>query len=508
MTVVASAAAVLAAAAALLRWLRVSQREHYLAGSVVRCLTRWLWRRPPNLPAAVAWVVGLGAALLLTGWAGVAAGIATAAVGVALPLGMGVLGSPRLKPTRRAVVLGVTAALLAAGALLGVAVPLTAAAAAALAPAVALLAVDAAAWLLHPVEKRSAKRFQRAAEAKLDEIRPDVVAVTGSYGKTTVKGHIRDLCAAQLTVLATPASWNNQAGLSRAVNEQLSRGTEVFVAEMGTYGKGEIADLVAWVHPRVSVLTAVGPVHLERFRTIDAIVEAKSEVFHGAEVCIVNVDDERLEALAAHLRIAGAPDVVRVGTRPDRFDLHVLAEEVGDDLRVQVDGTDLVTLPRGSLHGGNVACAVAAALAVGVERPAVAAALPRLEPPPSRAKPAVSDRGVVVIDDTFNSNPAGAHEAVRALLRTPGSGRRVVVTPGMVELGPEQAAANRDLSAFVDTSGAGLLVVGWTNRAALLAGCRSATLVPDREAARQWVRANLGDGDAVLWENDLPDTYP
>ena len=165
-------------------------------------------------------------------------------------------------------------------------------------------------------------------------------------------------------------------------------------------------------------------------------------------------------------------------------------------------------MPRGSLHGGNVACAVAAALAVGVERPAVAAALPRLEPPPSRAKPAVSDRGVVVIDDTFNSNPTGAHEAVRALLRTPGSGRRVVVTPGMVELGPEQAAANRDLSAFVDTSGAELLVVGWTNRAALLAGCRSATLVPDREAARQWVRANLGDGDAVLWENDLPDTYP
>jgi UDP-N-acetylmuramoyl-tripeptide--D-alanyl-D-alanine ligase len=113
-----------------------------------------------------------------------------------------------------------------------------------------------------------------------------------------------------------------------------------------------------------------------------------------------------------------------------------------------------------------------------------------------------------LIDDTFNSNPAGARAAFESLRRLAPEGRQVVITPGMVELGDAQADANRELASMVAHAGAGLVVVGWTNRAALMSGHPTADVVPDRERARQWVRANLRGGDAVLWENDLPDHYP
>jgi hypothetical protein len=125
-----------------------------------------------------------------------------------------------------------------------------------------------------------------------------VVAVTGSYGKTSTKGHIAHLVRPDRTVVATPASFNNRAGLARAVNEHLADGTEVFVAEMGTYGPGEIAELCRWCPPDISVITAIGPVHLERFGSEDRIVEAKSEILRAGDDVVLAVDDPRLAALA------------------------------------------------------------------------------------------------------------------------------------------------------------------------------------------------------------------
>ena len=105
--------------------------------------------------------------------------------------------------------------------------------------------------------------------------------------------------------MATPASFNNRAGLARAVNEHLADGTEVFVAEMGTYGPGEIADLCRWCPPAIAVITAIGPVHLERFGSEDRIVEAKAEITVPAADVVLQVDDPRLAALADRAEAAG-----------------------------------------------------------------------------------------------------------------------------------------------------------------------------------------------------------
>ena len=159
----------------------------------------------------------------------------------------------------------------------------------------------------------------------------------------------------------------------------------------------------------------------------------------------------------------------------------------------------------------NVACALGLALAIGVDPQVLAERLRSLPVVEHRLTVSVSNSGVVVIDDTYNSNPAGARLALRALTENSEAGRRVVVTPGMVELGPLQKEANREFASDA-VAGAELVVVGWTNRRARLDGAGSDgaswVSVATREEAVAWVRSHLGAGDAVLYENDLPDHYP
>jgi UDP-N-acetylmuramoyl-tripeptide--D-alanyl-D-alanine ligase len=163
------------------------------------------------------------------------------------------------------------------------------------------------------------------------------------------------------------------------------------------------------------------------------------------------------------------------------------------------------------VHLGNVACALAAAFAVGVPPDKVVGRLGGLSVPAHRAARAVSDRGVVVIDDTYNANPSGARHALGQLVSAvPPPRRRAVVTPGMVELGTSQDAANEEFARAVVQAGAVLVAVGWTNRRALVAGAAGGPVVTlgSRAEAREWVRSSLAGGDGVLWENDLPDHYP
>jgi UDP-N-acetylmuramoyl-tripeptide--D-alanyl-D-alanine ligase len=123
----------------------------------------------------------------------------------------------------------------------------------------------------------------------------------------------------------------------------------------------------------------------------------------------------------------------------------------------------------------------------------------------------VAESGVIVIDDTFNANPEGARSALSTLASAAPKGRRVLVTPGMVELGSEQDHENRDLAAAASRVVDTVVIVGRTNRASLLAGVSSRTTVvqmPTRDRAVAWVRRSLKARDAVLYENDLPDHYP
>jgi UDP-N-acetylmuramoyl-tripeptide--D-alanyl-D-alanine ligase len=289
------------------RWLRVSQREHYLAGSTTRFAWRWWGRRLLAPVMAVVALAGTGVAFAYP-----IVAVAPAAIVVLGPPSLGVRGrSAPLTFTRRlrflaALWLVLQALVIGVGLLVH-----HAAAFAALGACAVPVLVDVAAGLLGPVERRLVTPYVTAAQTRLAQVAPTVVAITGSFGKTSTKQHVAYLLAGSRAVVASPASFNNRAGLARAVNEQLLPGTEVFVAEMGTYGKGEIAELCRWCPPSIAVITAIGPVHLERFKTEDAIVAAKSEITEAAHTVVLNVDNPHLAALADRLAAAGTKSVMR-----------------------------------------------------------------------------------------------------------------------------------------------------------------------------------------------------
>ncbi len=495
-----------------LRWLRVAQREHYLPDAASRFALRW-WRSSPlNLAGVTAAAAGI---VLCTRWPTTA--LATAAVVAGGPLGLGIRGrtSPLTWTRRLRTLAAVWAALqvgaVVAGSLRGVG-PVVSAAGALAVPAV----VDAACGITAPLERRLAGRFVRRARTRLEHVAPKVVAVTGSYGKTSTKSYVAHLLSGTTAVVASPASFNNRAGLAREVNEHLAEGTEVFVAEMGTYAPGEIAELCRWIRPDVSVITAVGQVHLERFGSEQSIVEAKAEVLVPSSSVVLAVDDPRLAVLADRCDADGKT-VWRVSARDHAADVCVeLVEGEDGHLRVWVRGEKLTDVSV-EAQAANVACAVAVALELGVPSDVVAMRAATLPSVPHRLEPAPTTSGrCQVLDDTYNANPAGAMTALAALVRLApsGGGRRVVVTPGMVELGRRQAAENARFATAAAEMATDVVVVGRTNRRALLAGAYCAppgpniVVVARRDQAVTWVRDNLGEGDVALFENDLPDHYP
>lgn len=501
-----------------LRWLRVAQREHYLFGSCTRFMVRWyksgwgntllgvfaLW----GLVLSIYWPVGA----IMTG----------IAVGVG-PFGLSLRGrTSRLVWTRRlralsGVWLGLELLVLVIGILLGF--PAVFGAISALLIPVLMDFADA---ILAPVEKKLGARFVKKASRRLAEVKPTVVAITGSYGKTSVKGHLFHLLSEVTGVVASPASFNNRAGLARSINENLVAGTEVFIAEMGTYAVGEIAELCEWVPPDISVITAIGPVHLERFGSEDRILLAKSEIVTRACTVVLNIDDPRLRRLADDLECGsrdphGAKEVVRCSALDRSADVCVIRENTqSNDVSVWCSSQLIahsVTVA-GSLQPINLACALGVAFRLGLSTSSVESTIASIPVVSNRASLILSESGVVIIDDTFNSNPAGARAGLEILKRSiPNTEilhRRVVVTPGMVELGKRQFEENRAFGQDAAEIATDFIIVGRTNRAALLDGAKACNpvCVRDRSEAVEWVRKHLNAGDGVLYENDLPDHYP
>ena len=506
----------LAVASALVwmpKWWRVAQREHYLPGSVNSTLFRWLETTPvPNVGLVLGGLAGTAVTIPATGSGRIWPTVSVVVIAAVTPIGLPLRGkTSKLRFTRRMKTTAGLAVLIWGAALWLLSVFATTWSAATICSLFGFVAVDAALAVAVPLESRLAKRFQRSAEERLDAVRPLVVAITGSYGKTSTKEHLGALLSPVRPTVASPASWNNQAGLSRAINEHLTSSTEVFIAEMGTYGEGEIRRLCRWIKPEVVAITAIGPVHLERMGSIDKIVAAKMEIVEHAKTVVLNVDSPELVEVAE--RITDTHRVIRCsGSRATVADVRVSAQETGAGLQLNYFAESYAL---GSLHPSvqrsNVAVAAALAVESGLPSDRLAALIEDLETGEHRASVSVTDSGITIIDNAFNSNPAGAKEALATLLEHSDVGRSVVVTPGMIELGSLQDPENAEFARLVTDSGCELVIVGRTNRTALR---RGASLVggivievSSRDAAREWVRLNLSAGDGVLWENDLPDHY-
>jgi UDP-N-acetylmuramoyl-tripeptide--D-alanyl-D-alanine ligase len=375
----------------------------------------------------------------------------------------------------------------------------------------------AADLLLRPVQAAINRSYLRRAQRTLADVSPVVIGVTGSFGKTSTKFAIERFLD---DALATPGSFNTPLGVCRTINEELAATHRFFVVEMGAYGVGEIAELCRFVRPSIGVLTAIGPAHLERFGSIDAVRRAKYELIESLPddgVAVMNVDDPIVRELADSTR---GVQIVRYGLdgggRPDITATGVRVGADGSSFTIEDRRTggavDVETRLLGRYAIGHVLAGAAVALSAGRALADLRSAISELTAVEHRLQLIAGAGGVTVIDDAYNSNPDGAAAALEVLEAIPGK-NKVVVSPGIIELGSEQVAANQRFGRRAAEVADYLIVVAKLNRDAITSGASQASngaqvvTVDTLDDATTKLQTILGPGDVVLFENDLPDQY-
>ena len=342
-------------------------------------------------------------------------------------------------------------------------------------------------------------RFVRSAAKKLRESPCLKVGITGSFAKTSVKHIAARLLEKKYRVIATPASYNTPAGIAKCVNEG-GADCDLFLAEMGARKTGDIAELCDMVCPSFAILTGICPQHLETFGSMEALVREKGILAERAEHVILGASAAMYDREGALLegRDFGAENVE---ISPDGT--HFALVLGGERFRV-------TTRLLGRHAAEDIALAAALCFLLGMTPAEIAEGIPALEPIPHRLT-RMDSEGVLVLDDAYNSNIAGAANAVELLKAC--TGRRFVVTPGLVELGELEEGANANLgSRFVGLDG--VILVGETLVLSVRHGYLDAggddsllRVVPTLAAAQEVLEGELREGDAVLFLNDLPDKY-
>ncbi len=371
--------------------------------------------------------------------------------------------------------------------------------------------------VLSPYERYTQRSYYADAVAQLGRVRPFVVGITGSYGKSSSKAMLAHILQFHAPTLAATGSINTVMGITRHIREDLVPGHRFMVVEMGAFGVGSIERLCTLTPPAAGLITAVGDMHLERFGSTDAIRQAKGELARAIPpggILVVNADSPNA------LRIAEESTGLRVLLYGERHP-GTLQTRV-EQMRFTKQGTHFVLQTADRAYSCftpivgrpivlNLAGAFTLAVAVGADPDVAVASFRTLKPVANRLE-VVEDAGITWIRDAYNSNQFGFRAALEVAGALP-AGRRFLVTPGVIELGPEQHSVNRALSreaaAICDTT----VVVSETNRAAFVEGHREAGRderlvgVANRAEAFRWLHEHLQDGDLVILENDLPDLY-
>jgi UDP-N-acetylmuramoyl-tripeptide--D-alanyl-D-alanine ligase len=368
-----------------------------------------------------------------------------------------------------------------------------------------------------PIETSINNRFIHEARNMIESM-PNltVIGVTGSYGKTSVKFYLQKLLSAKYNVLVTPENFNTTLGVVRTIREHLRATHEIFVCEMGAKNLGDIKEICDLVHPTHGVITSIGPQHLESFLTVDNVIKTKFELADSVanKGCVfLNYDNEYI----ANQKIDNK--IVTYGIQNPDCDYRpydISASSKGSTFKLKdKDGMEREFTTRliGEHNVVNIAGAIAVAHTLGVPMDALVVQVRRLESVPHRLQ-LIKGNHALIIDDAYNSNPSGAKAALDTLNTF--EGVKIVVTPGMVELGSKQYECNKIFGTQIAEICDYAVLVGPKQTLPIQDGLKEAGY----PAEKLYVAENLTDALAfveklntngvekiVLLENDLPDNY-
>ena len=373
-----------------------------------------------------------------------------------------------------------------------------------------------------PMEKGVNRHFINDAKRKL-AANPDmtIIGVTGSYGKTSVKYYLGELLSVKYNVTITPESYNTPMGVVRTVREHMKPGTEVFVCEMGARHVGDIKELCDLVHPGHGIITSVGPQHLDTFHTMDNIVSTKFELADALPeggMLFLNGDNEFEAKQSAFYKDpvmyyakTEDPEVISGGYRA--CDIHCDSQGTSFDIVTPAGERESFRMPLIGEHNIiNVVGAIAVAHSMGIALTDLKIPVRRLKSVRHRLE--LIRRGdLYIIDDAYNSNPVGSRAALDTLNMFDGT--KIMITPGMVELGEKEEEYNREFGRHAGEVCDHLLLVGRRRAVPIREGALEAGMDEARikefdkvEDAFGYAQQIRSEGTKyILLENDLPDNY-
>ncbi len=395
---------------------------------------------------------------------------------------------------------------------------------------------------LQPFEDAIQMGYWKEAHEKVLDYNPKVIGITGSFGKTSIKHILGHILKMQAPTLITPGSVNTPMGITRVIREQLEPEHQYLVVEMGAYGPGSIKRLCDLTPPDLAIISSIGHAHYERFKTLDTVAQAKYELAEA--VLNKNPDDGRVIVHERTLRFEHSRKMK--ADNPKNF---IVAGEAlssklaakksskepsyieADDLQIQKieqnpHGLKITFKYKGQSHsarvpihgvhhGHNIALAYALAMELGISSEDIIDALASVPQIQHRLEVKPQADGTILIDDAYNSNPVGFQAALNVLagLRPPGEGRKILITPGMVELGGAHDDAHEKIGRSAGEICDVCLVVTPERIPSFIKGfketgsnkvLREFTSFKDAQA---WYIKNKQSLDVLLIENDLPDMY-
>lgn len=345
------------------------------------------------------------------------------------------------------------------------------------------------------------KKFVKQATAKMQGAQIKVVGITGSYGKTSTKQILTEILSKKFKVLSTPRSHNTPMGLALSINNNELSDYDIFIAEMGARHIGDIAELCAICPPDYSVITGICPQHLESFGTIENVIKAKGEILESTKTEAVIAEDcfALFEGYSCSKCSGGCVSDIKCTSAGTTFNLTLGKESA-----------TLSTKLLGRHAAENIALAAEIAYKLGMSLQEISKAVEELDFIEHRLQ-LIKSNGVNILDDGYNSNIRGAAAAIEVLNSF--EGRKIAVTPGLVELGVLEESENKQLGARL--VGLDLVIlVGETLVLPVKQGYlenggeeKKIIIKPTLSAAQEELKNHIVQGDTVLFLNDLPDIY-
>lgn len=370
-----------------------------------------------------------------------------------------------------------------------------------------------------PIEQCIYHYYKSRAQKKLKDMKQlKIIGITGSYGKTSSKNILSDILNIKYNALPTPRNLNTYNGLIMTINNHMDKFCDIFIAEMGAYVKGEIAGLCKLVKPKYGILTKIGTAHLESFGSEENIIEGKFELIESLPedgFAILNGDDQK----QVDYKLKNKVRTIWIGIENTNVDVKAL------NIKYSNKGTSFDVIFKGSkekyhfetkLLGNHNVYNILAGIACGrefdIDIEDLIQAVKNVRPIEHRLE--LKKLGnFYQIDDAYNSNPVGAENACKILGMMPGT--KVVVTPGMIELGEKEDEYNKKFGEQIAAVADYVILIGEKKTKPIKEGLLTKGFDKERiivfndvRDAYPYIRElALNKEVYALFENDLPDTY-